>query len=262
VKHTIQNKLLEIEDAEQIRIIYCVESGSRAWGFASADSDYDVRFIYVRELHDYLRLDTKRDVIEWQNDGLLDINGWDVQKALRLLQNSNPTFFEWGNSPVVYRNTPEWEAIKAVMGDFFRIKPGAFHYLNMAKSNYREYLRGESVRLKKYLYALRPILVCRWILRHNIPPPMLFGELVEFELKPEVLPPVIQLLEWKTSSAEAAEGPRIETLNTYIKESLAELEKALSVLASEPKPSWDKLDSLFFSLAIRDDNIWNQKTHS
>ncbi|MDR1183364.1 MAG: nucleotidyltransferase domain-containing protein, partial [Coriobacteriales bacterium] len=114
MRDTIQNELLEIEETERVRIIYCAESGSRAWGFASADSDYDVRFIYIRELCDYLRLDTARDVIEWQNDGVLDINGWDVQKALRLLHNSNPTFYEWGNSPIVYRETPEWDAVKVV----------------------------------------------------------------------------------------------------------------------------------------------------
>lgn len=107
VQEIIPAKLKEIEARENIRVIHCIESGSRAWGFASPDSDYDVRFIYVRPVEYYLRLDKTRDVIEWQLDDTLDINGWDLQKALRLLHSSNPTLFEWNNSPIVYKTTPE-----------------------------------------------------------------------------------------------------------------------------------------------------------
>lgn len=91
MRKIIETKLKEIEKKENVRIIYAVESGSRAWGFASPDSDYDVRFIYVRPKDYYLRLDKTKDVIEWQLDETFDINGWDLQKALRLLHGSNPT---------------------------------------------------------------------------------------------------------------------------------------------------------------------------
>ncbi len=109
IKQIIDKKLNEIEERENIKILHCIESGSRAWGFPSPDSDYDVRFIYVRPKEYYLKLEKTRDVIEWQLDDTLDINGWDLQKALRLLHNSNPTVFEWNNSPIVYRTTKEWE---------------------------------------------------------------------------------------------------------------------------------------------------------
>ena len=135
----IPAKLKEIEARENIRIIHCVESGSRAWGFASPDSDYDVRFIYIRPLEYYLRLDKTRDVIEWQLDDTLDTNGWDLQKALRLLHKSNPTLFEWNNSPIVYKTTPEWARISAVIDRFFQKKAGLYHYLRAARNNYREY---------------------------------------------------------------------------------------------------------------------------
>jgi predicted nucleotidyltransferase len=135
----IREKLKEIEECENIKIIHCVESGSRAWGFASPDSDYDVRFIYIRPLEYYLRLDKTRDVIEWQLDDTLDINGWDLQKALRLLHKSNPTLFEWNNSPIVYKTTPEWARISAVIDRFFQKKAGLYHYLRAARNNYREY---------------------------------------------------------------------------------------------------------------------------
>ena len=175
VQEIIPDKLKEIEARENIRVIHCVESGSRAWGFASPDSDYDVRFIYVRPLEYYLRLDKTRDVIEWQLDETLDINGWDLQKALRLLHSSNPTLFEWNNSPIVYKTTPEWGEISAVIDQFFQKKAGLYHYLSTAKKNYREYLKGDMVKLKKYFYVLRPILACRWILEKQTPPPMLFS---------------------------------------------------------------------------------------
>ena len=115
----IPAKLAEIEKKENVRILYCVESGSRAWGFASPDSDFDVRFIYVRPKEYYLRLDRTRDVIEWQLDETLDINGWDLQKALILLHKSNPTMFEWNNSPIVYKTTPEWEAISNIINNYY-----------------------------------------------------------------------------------------------------------------------------------------------
>ena len=158
MKKLILEKLAEIEERENIKILHCVESGSRAWGFASPDSDYDVRFIYVRPKEFYLRLDKTRDVIEWQLDDTLDINGWDLSKALSLLYKSNPTLFEWNSSPIVYKTTKEWEQIATIINKYFVAKSGLYHYLSTAKSNYREYLKGETVRLKKYFYVLRPIL--------------------------------------------------------------------------------------------------------
>lgn len=107
MQNVIEEQLKEIEEKENVKIIYCVESGSRAWGFASPDSDYDVRFIYVRNKEDYLKLNKNRDVIEWRLDDVLDINGWDIQKALRLLYKSNPTLIEWSMSPIVYKTTPQ-----------------------------------------------------------------------------------------------------------------------------------------------------------
>ena len=107
MKNIIIEKLKEIETAEQVRVLYAAESGSRAWGFASPDSDYDVRFIYAREPEAYLSILPKRDVIEWQLDETLDISGWDIQKMFRLLLKSNPTLFEWASSPVVYQTTDD-----------------------------------------------------------------------------------------------------------------------------------------------------------
>lgn len=129
----IQEKLREIERQENCRILLAVESGSRAWGFASPDSDYDVRFIYARPRESYLRLDRARDVIERPISDALDINGWDVDKTLKLLHRSNPTVFEWFSSPIVYQTSPFAEEFKSVMGRYFLRKSSLWHYVRMAE---------------------------------------------------------------------------------------------------------------------------------
>ena len=244
----IPAKLKEIEERENIRIIHCIESGSRAWGFASPDSDYDVRFIYVRPIEYYLRLDKTRDVIEWQLDETLDINGWDLQKALRLLHNSNPTLFEWSNSPIIYKTTPEWEEVRAIIDHFFQKKAGLHHYLSTAKTNYREYLKGEEVRLKKYFYVLRPILACRWILEKQTPPPMLFSELADASLDKKLIPAVRDLLQKKMETPELGVGPRIGIINDYLDASIEEVEQLIQNIPSDERVSWDELNKMFLKL--------------
>ncbi|MDR0905477.1 MAG: nucleotidyltransferase domain-containing protein [Oscillospiraceae bacterium] len=241
----ILQKLSEIERRESVIILHAVESGSRAWGFASPDSDYDVRFIYVRDIDFYLKLEKTRDVIEWQLDETLDINGWDLQKTLRLLHSSNPTLFEWTSSPIVYKTTAEWREISGVFNDYFLTKPGVYHYLSMAENNYREYLKRDLVRVKKYLYVLRPILACKWILHRDSPPPMLFSELVGAELEPEMLPEIERLLAIKTLSPETEEMPKIVAINTYIEEILPQLKAQVGALPQSTPRDYSALDRLF-----------------
>jgi len=245
VQEIIPAKLKEIEARETIRVIHCVESGSRAWGFASPDSDYDVRFIYVRPIEYYLRLDKTRDVIEWQLDETLDINGWDLQKALRLLHSSNPTLFEWNNSPIVYKTTPEWAEISAIIGHFFQKKAGLYHYLSTAKKNYREYLKGDMVKLKKYFYVLRPILACRWILEKQTPPPMLFSALADACLDEALVPAVTDLLRLKMETPEIGLGPRIDIINDYLDASIEEVDRLIQAIPGDEKVTWDELNRLF-----------------
>lgn len=244
----IKSKLEEIEEKENIKILHCVESGSRAWGFASADSDYDVRFIYARPKDFYLRLDKTRDVIEWQLDDTLDINGWDISKTLTLLHKSNPTLFEWSSSPIVYKTTNEWKKMSSVINDYFVAKSGLYHYLSTAKSNYREYLKGKTVRLKKYFYVLRPLLACKWILAEGTPPPMLFSELMDKYLDDGIKSDVLQLLELKINNPEISEGKRFDRVNEYIDRSITEIEEKIKALPSMCENDWDELNNLFLSI--------------
>ena len=158
----IAEKLADIERQHQVTVLYACESGSRGWGFASPDSDYDVRFVYVHRLPWYLTVLPGRDVIEQPISGDLDINGWDLRKTLGLLRDSNPTLLEWLRSPIVYRAVEPW-APRALAEEEFSLVRGYHHYVSMARKNLREHLLGEVVRYKKYLYVLRPLLAARWI---------------------------------------------------------------------------------------------------
>ena len=219
----IVSKLHEIEQMEKVRILLAVESGSRAWGFASPDSDYDVRFIYIRDKEDYLRLNTMRDVIELPVDEVLDINGWDLQKTLRLLYKSNSTLFEWFSSPIVYMESDFADLFRRVMNDYFSSKRSLYHYISMAEGNYREYLKGGMVKAKKYFYVLRPVLACRWVLEKQTPPPMLFSELMKEELPEVLMSDINRLLELKMKSPEIKMIPRIDRINAYLDESIADI---------------------------------------
>ncbi len=246
MEKTIVHKLNEIEEREEVQILYAVESGSRAWGFESKDSDYDVRFIYLRPLSHYIKLEKVRDVIELPIDDVLDINGWDLQKALRLLHSSNPTLFEWANSPIVYKTTCFFEELKEVFGEYFKAKAGLYHYLNTAHNNYRGYLKGDTVKVKKYFYVLRPILACKWILKENTPPPMLFSDLMDV-LDESLKPIVFDLLEKKRTLPEMGEMPLIAPLNDYIETNLAELKAIIDALPKSEENSYEKLNHLFLS---------------
>ena len=141
---------------------------------------------------------------------LLDINGWDIDKTLRLLHKSNPTVFEWFSSPLIYQTSTFADQFRPIMQKYFSSKAGLWHYLHMAEGNYRDYLRGEMVRAKKYFYVLRPILACKWILEKGTPPPMLFTDLVKSELPDDLSETVYQLLDLKINSPEIKEIPRID----------------------------------------------------
>ena len=241
----IKEKLREIEIKENIRILLAVESGSRAWGFASPDSDYDVRFIYVRQKEDYLKLEAVRDVIELPIDDMLDINGWDLQKTLRLLYKSNPTLFEWFSSPIIYTETEFADQFRTIMADYFSSKRSLYHYISMAEGNYREYLKKDMVRAKKYFYVLRPILAFRWILEKGTPPPMLFSELMDAQLPKKLHDDVNRLLELKMNSPEIREIPRVDKINEYLDSSIEEIKSILQAMEETKSPDWRELNDLF-----------------
>ena len=222
IQKEIQENLDAIETKYQVKILLAVESGSRAWGFASPDSDYDVRFIYMQKPADYLRIDMKKDVIEWQLDGVLDINGWDLKKALKAFSKGNPNVVEWAKSPIVYRKSELWDPICDTAMRYFSEKTALCHYYGTANSTFHGYLTGETVRYKKYFYALRPLLCCRWIERYHKAPPVLFSELLGLfekeEFPDELFGQIHLLLERKTITEEKDQNPHMPVILDFIRE--------------------------------------------
>jgi predicted nucleotidyltransferase len=226
VRARVLAELADVERRHDVTVLFACESGSRGWGFASPDSDYDVRFVYVHRREWYLRVEPQRDVIERPLDDVLDVSGWELRKALQLLHRSNPTLLEWLDSPVVYRDDPRWvPRLKSLAAAFFSPLRGRHHYLSMAKKNFRGYLQGDTVRFKKYLYVLRPLLAVRWIDRGLGMPPMRFAELVAGTVhEPAVLAELDALLELKMSASESDYGPRRPAVHALIESMLADAE--------------------------------------
>lgn len=244
----IEQKLLEIETKEQVRVLHAVESGSRAWGFASPDSDYDVRFIYVRRKEDYLMLNEAKDVIEWQLDEVLDINGWDLKKVLKQFHRGNATLFEWSNSPVVYKTTESWQQIYNETKNYFSVKAAAYHYYGTAKSTYSQYLQEESANYKKYFYALRPLLAGMFIQIHQCPPPVLFNELLKMEMPSELRNGIGELLELKIKSNESEKGKQIPVIKDFIINEIASQKAYVEGIPDDKNHDWEKLDDIFLKI--------------
>lgn len=243
----IHAELKQIEQEEGVRILYACESGSRAWGFPSKDSDYDVRFIYVRPVEWYLSILEKRDVIERPISDLLDINGWDLKKALNLFRKSNPPLLEWLQSPIPYLEPfSVTEKIRQLSPLTFSPRSSMYHYLHMAKGNFRAYLQGDLVKIKKYFYVLRPILACGWIEKYGTMPPMEFEELVERMLPDSTLKQeVYTLLTRKRAGVEFDLEPKIAVINDFLERQIAYFEETAKHISDSGEKQDQALDVLF-----------------
>ncbi|MCG7408962.1 nucleotidyltransferase domain-containing protein [Paenibacillus sp. ACRRX] len=252
----ILEELARIEKEEQVRILYACESGSRAWGFPSKDSDYDVRFIYIRPLEWYLSIFEQRDVIERPISNMLDVNGWDLKKALKLFRKSNPPLLEWLQSPIRYQeNYSIAEQIRCLAPSTFSPRSCMYHYLHMAKGNYREYLQGEQVKIKKYFYVLRPILACEWIEKYNTMPPIEFQVLVEGIVSgnSELRAAIQQLLVRKMAGDELDYEPKIHAINAFLEEKISFYDQVAAKMSASTDNQDQQLNKLFRSAL---DEVW------
>lgn len=243
----VADELRAVERQHHVRVLFACESGSRAWGFASPDSDYDVRFLYMHEPEWYLSVEQRRDVIEAMLPGDVDLAGWDLRKALQLLRKSNPALLEWLRSPVVYAADLDFlRQFKTLSTNYYRAERVYAHYLHMAAGNWRAYLQGAEVKHKKYLYVLRPVLACRWLQQGFGSPPMEFAKLMERLLSPDSAEyaSIAQLLERKAGAGEMAVGAPDPVLQNFLARELADLEALLPEKA-QGLPDVTELDSFF-----------------
>lgn len=254
MKETISTHLATIERKYAVKIVYACESGSRAWGFASTNSDYDVRFLYLHAPNWYLSIYEKRNVIEYMNNGVLDINGWDIRKALRLLQKGNAALREWLHSPIVYlMQEPARSLLLELAEQAFLPETLCYHYLSMARKSLVTIRNASQAKLKTYLYALRPLLCCRWIIEQNIQPPMLIDDLLSACMPQEqrqIWELVQQLLEQKRHGEETSMVERSEVFESFLAEQLMTLEA--DIPKNPVKCPADEFDRVFKALLALD----------
>lgn len=202
MKTTIQQKLAEIEKEYRIKILFACESGSRAWGFPSPDSDYDVRFIYTRSLDDYLSIQPKKEHLSFPINDELDIYGWDISKILHLISKSNTTPFEWLQSPMVYKeDTTFKKELWALCQGYFCPRNNIHHYLGIARGAF-ETMNGEDIKIKKLFYILRPLLAALWCVKRETIAPMSIFPLMDL-LTDDLRKKVLSLIELKSTANES-----------------------------------------------------------
>jgi len=241
----ILEKLLTIEKEKHVRILYACESGSRAWGFASPDSDYDVRFIYMHPADEYLSIGERKDVIELPVNEVLDIGGWDIRKVLQLFLKSNPPLYEWLQSSIVYKEDGTFKnELQQLSEQYFSGRAGCHHYISMARNTFEYDLQGEQVRIKKYFYALRPLLAALWIIEKKAVPPITFSELRTLITDKDWNIAVDDLLEKKKVSDEKTTIAPVQILQQWI-ESMIAWTKEQSSLIPPLQRDVDELNRLF-----------------
>lgn len=255
LREYIIEELKQLESAFSIKILFACEAGSRAWGLASENCDYDVRFIYIHQPNDYLSIDPvgigkKKDTIDQPIHEKFDLHGWELTKALRLYRKSNPTFLEWIHSDIMYYSfTSTIDLIKEMESKVFDAKPCLFHYVNMAKNNFRQIAEGN---VKNYLNVVRPLLICRWIYENHQFPPLNFKMLVEKTTTGVIRNIFMQIYRMKiTGIIEKIDDT---ALHSFIEKEILCIEKIAKTLPQKKKNYSSELDQLFrFAL----ETSWN-----
>ena len=253
----IKHELSRIEEQYDVKILLAVESGSRAWGFASTDSDWDVRYIYLHRLDWYLRIDQYKDSQEKILPNEIDLSGWELRKALRLFRKSNPPMLEWLRSPMVYLEQFSTAGmLRRLSTKYYNPRSCMYHYLSMAKGNFNEFLKDRDlVKIKKYFYVLRPVLACEWIVNESSFPPMEFDRLVDSQVKDvRVRQAIESLTVRKMAGEELREEPRIEVLNEMLAARIAYFSDLVGEVDTVDKPQTEALDELFRG-TLRE--VWN-----
>ena len=251
MKNRILKELGNIEQAHGVKIIYACESGSRAWGFASKDSDYDVRFIYAHPDDWYLSIAEKKDVIEIPVNEELDIGGWDIRKSLRLLRKSNAPFLEWLSSPIVYRNNEAAvRPLYALSKRAFLPESSCHHYLAMSRSSIAKFQDEQDIKIKSYLYAVRTLLCCKWIIDHMSQPPMRIQDLLrEFLPTGKIRLFVDKLIELKANGSESTMIERSSLIEDYMNEEFRSLDTKIP--KNSQKIPLNEFDAVFKDILVQ-----------
>ena len=244
----ILEELKKIEATHHVKVLFAIEAGSRAYHLASPQSDYDVRFVYIRPKEDYLLLNEVRDVIEWKLNDTLDINGWDLQKFLKLMRQSNPSVMEWCASELVYLEREEMSYIKALSSEYFSIKKLLYHYYHMALKNWKSLNQTEEVAVKKYLNIFRPLLTAKWMIHHKTFFVLNFHQLVDDCLDESLKEDMHILIQLKKGNQMYIKSN--SAFHIYIEKTLEEVKEAINHF-EDKETSWDLLNDAFLKVLDR-----------
>ena len=243
MKEKIVQYLKQLEAEKQIEILLACETGSRAWGFPSPDSDYDVRFIYKHQSDWYLSLCERKDTIErmFENNEF-DLSGWDLRKSLKLLWKSNPSLFERIQSPIIYiANDDFLSGITALAATTYSKIATMHHYLSMSKRMYFEVKESKNVKLKKLFYALRTATACKWIEEKADIPPIVFQTMLEkLDIDNSLRNKILSLIELKSTKNENYVHHQEDDINTFIENCIAQATK----ISNSLPPAKGKIEAL------------------
>lgn len=250
----IDRRLAGVADTENVAIPWAIESGSRAWGFPSPDSDYDCRFLYIRSADAYLSPWLDRDVIETPLDKVYDVKGWDLRKAMQLLVKGNASVNEWLRSPHVYTGESSFRADLLALADRVVDHDAVGrHYTHVGRGQWDRHAGGAEMPLKTIFYALRPAASVRWLQQRpeaSTPPMELVPLLVESGAPAEVLDLVAELIALKAVTHEMGDGVAPPPLVAYISDSLSVGETLFSHQVEPDRDDRRREAAAFFRLAV------------
>lgn len=226
----IEEKLHQLELEKKIRVLFSCESGSRAWGFPSPDSDYDVRLVYTHDIAWHLQIGKTRDTIEQLQPGDIDLGGWELKKALTLFASCNLPLNEWLGSPTAYRETGSFRTdVMNLIPEYFNGRKALHHYFSLAANTSKKELFGSEIRIKKLFYILRPVYACLWILRSHTMPPTTFPAMLQQGLAIRNIEAEIQeMMRAKETAIECDKVTLSPSFENWIQTSLTEIEEQTS----------------------------------
>lgn len=251
MKEKVKNVLNEVAATQDMKVLFACESASRAWGFTSPDSDYDVRFIYTNPKNWYFNVNQSRDVYDEMLTDDLDLCGWELRKTLQLFAESNVALYEWIGSPIVYSQNDELlTQLKELIPEFFNAKRAMYHYLAMASKIVRTEMNESSIKIKKLFYIIRSILACEWIGKYKTMPHTLFSELLkDADLDADIEEFVIARLKDKEVAVEALEVELPDEIINWLSSQLGLYGAAAQEMPSETKGSMEDLNKILYNFA-------------
>ncbi len=247
----INDQLRKLEEEKDIKILLAVESGSRAWGIPSPDSDYDVRMIYVHKKDWYLSIEERKETIDYFEGELLDISGWDIRKAFKLIRKSNASPMEWCRSSIIYKEDEVFKnELLSLTSQYFMPRHTVNHYWGIAKNSFHSNYKNGEIRLKKLFYVLRPLLAAKWILKHEEIPPITLDELMVLIDDKKISAKINELIATKEKSAERLMYKMDSDIKSYVESLFDEISNA-SITDKDKAMSTDILNEKFREIINR-----------